>query len=148
MEVALFNELASTPATLDASRVADMYACFEDHAVESRDVEQAYLQAEMEGPPVYVVLPEELWTPEMWEIHRRGDTPVARLKRRFMVTRILACIGRDFATPNAWPRDSNQLAKIGPVFTSTTRPICCWWSTWTTGPKRHMESAGKTWDRA
>ena len=80
MEVALFNELASTPATLEASRVADMYSCFEGHGVESRDVEQAYLQAEMEGPPVYVVLPEELWTPEMWQIHRKGDTPVVRLK--------------------------------------------------------------------
>ena len=59
-QVALFNEMASTPATLDASRMADMYACFPGHTVQGRDVEQAYLQAEMEGTPVYVMLPEEL----------------------------------------------------------------------------------------
>ena len=43
-----------------------MMACFEGNTVQIRDVEQAYLQAEMEGPPVYVSLPEELWTDGMW----------------------------------------------------------------------------------
>ena len=44
--VALFNEMASTPATLEASRVADIYSCWPGNDVECRDVEQAYLSAE------------------------------------------------------------------------------------------------------
>ena len=59
-QVALFNEMASTPATLEASRISDIYSCFPGHTVEGRDVEQAYLQADLEGPPVYILLPKEL----------------------------------------------------------------------------------------
>ena len=58
-QVALFNEMQSTPATSEASRIADIYSCMsspdgEIHSVETRDVEQAYLQAEMKGPPVVI----------------------------------------------------------------------------------------------
>ena len=63
-DVALFNELASTTPTLEASRAADLYSCMEGNSVQVRDVEQAYLQPDMEGPPVYISLPEELWTPK------------------------------------------------------------------------------------
>lgn len=49
--VALFNEMASTPATLGASRYVDLYSCFPGHDVQGRDVEQAYLQADHEGTP-------------------------------------------------------------------------------------------------
>lgn len=63
--VALFNEMATTPATLEASRLSDFYACLPDHTVESRDVEQAYLQARLEGPKTFIQLPKELWTDEM-----------------------------------------------------------------------------------
>ena len=75
--IALFNEMASTPATLEASRIADIYSCFPDHDVQGRDVEQAYLQAKLAGPPVYIMLPKELWTPEMHQM----KCPVFRLER-------------------------------------------------------------------
>ena len=42
-DVALFNEMQSTPATLEASKIADIYSCFPGHDVQARDVEQAYL---------------------------------------------------------------------------------------------------------
>ena len=42
-DVALFNEMASTPATMEASRIADIYSCFQGCTMEGRDVEQAYL---------------------------------------------------------------------------------------------------------
>ena len=45
--------------------------------METRAVEQAYLQAKMEGLPVYIMLPTELWTDDMW--HMR--CPVFRLER-------------------------------------------------------------------
>ena len=74
-EVAMFSETASTPATLEASRIADIYSCFVGsetkngtpvkHTMQSRDVEQAYLQADLEGSDTYIMLPHEMWTPEM-----------------------------------------------------------------------------------
>ena len=64
-EVAMFQEMATTPTTLEASRYADLLSMMPGNIVEGRDVAQAYLQAEMEGPATYVVLPKELWTPEM-----------------------------------------------------------------------------------
>ena len=60
--------MASTPATLEASHIADIYSCMPDHTMQGRDVEQAYLQADMKGPAVYIMLPKELWTPEMHEM--------------------------------------------------------------------------------
>ncbi len=65
---AMFNEMASTPATMEASELPTaVRASFEGHKIESRDVEQAYLQAKMEGLQVYITLPKELWTPAMHE---------------------------------------------------------------------------------
>ena len=57
--------MASTPAALEASRVADAYGCMtlpngDEHTVQGRDVELAYLQAKLKGPPVYAQFPEEL----------------------------------------------------------------------------------------
>jgi len=76
-EVAMFQEMATTPTTLEASRYSDLLATFPGNSVEGRDVEQAYLQADFEGPPTYIVLPKELWTPEMFKM----KCPVFRLKR-------------------------------------------------------------------
>ena len=50
-EVAMFQEMATTPTTLEASRYSDLLGCFPGNSVEGRDVEQAYLQADMEGAP-------------------------------------------------------------------------------------------------
>jgi hypothetical protein len=76
--VASFNEMSSAPATLEASRVSDIYSCMGRHnTVQTRDVEQAYLQADMKGSPVYIMLPQELWTDDMWKM----DCPVFRLEK-------------------------------------------------------------------
>ena len=69
--------MAPTPTTLEASRYSDLLSCFPGNSVEGRDVEQAYLQADMEGTPTYIVLPKELWTPEMHKMR----CPVFRLKK-------------------------------------------------------------------
>ena len=87
-EVAMFQETASTPSTLEASRIADIYSCFVGsetdsagspikHTMQSRDVEQAYLQADLEGSDTYIMLPYELWTPEMKEM----KCPVFKLEK-------------------------------------------------------------------
>ena len=45
--------------------------------MEGRDVEQAYPQAEMKGPPVYITLPQDLWTEDMYKM----KNPVVRLEK-------------------------------------------------------------------
>ena len=76
-QVALFSELPSTPATPEASSISDTYGCFPGHTVEGGDVEQAYLSATLGGPPVYAMLPKELWTKDMYKMR----CPVVRLER-------------------------------------------------------------------
>ena len=51
-EVAMFPEMATKPTTLEASRYSELLS-FPDNSVEGRDVQQAYLQAEMDGAPTY-----------------------------------------------------------------------------------------------
>ena len=50
-QVALFQQLATAPATLEAARVAEVYSCFPGHSVEVQDVEQAYISADLGGTP-------------------------------------------------------------------------------------------------
>ena len=76
-DVALFNEMSSQPATMEASRIADIYGCFDGNTVQGRDVDQAYLQADMEGPPVYISLPREIWSEKM----KTMRDPVVRLEK-------------------------------------------------------------------
>ena len=80
-DIALFNELASTTATLEASRTADIYSCFEGNDVQVRDVEQAYLQAEFDGEETWVALPPEAW-PKHWK--GKYKTPVVKLEKALL----------------------------------------------------------------
>ena len=48
-EAALFQDLGSSPATMEASRAADAYGCAPGHDIEIADAEQAYIQAELRG---------------------------------------------------------------------------------------------------
>jgi len=69
--------MTATPATLEAARVGQGYALFPNHTIQGRDVEQAYISADLLGTPTYVVLPKELWTPEMHKMR----CPVVRLEK-------------------------------------------------------------------
>ena len=60
-EVALFQEMATTPTTLQASRFCDLLGFLEGSCTQGRDVEQAYLLAKMKGPATYIILPQEVW---------------------------------------------------------------------------------------
>ena len=48
-DAAIFEDLGSSPATLEASRAADAFGAAPGHALEVADAEQAYAQAEMMG---------------------------------------------------------------------------------------------------
>ena len=76
-DAAIFQDLGSAPATLEAARAADAYGCSPGNAIEVADAEQAYVQAEMEGTPTWISLPPE---------QRRGKAkhmrkPVYRLRK-------------------------------------------------------------------
>ena len=60
-EAAIFQDLGSTPATLEGSRVADAFGVQENWATEVADAEQAYVQAELKGTETWVYIPPEGW---------------------------------------------------------------------------------------
>ena len=62
---AIFQELGSCPATMEAARCGDAYGLLPGHAVQQSDAEQAYTQAWLQGTPTWVRLPRDQW-PESW----------------------------------------------------------------------------------
>ena len=62
---AIFQDLASCPSTMAASKVADYYSLSPGHDGEQADAEMAYTQAEFHGPTTWVGIPKEQW-PSNW----------------------------------------------------------------------------------
>ena len=96
--VALFQELSSSPATMEAAKAADCYGLFPGHEVEQADAEQAYTQALLGGTPTWVTLPPEAWPPA-WK-GMKG--PICPLR--------LALHGVEASGSNNEPRTSRSVA--------------------------------------
>ena len=65
-EAALFQDLGSSPAAMEASRAADAYGMLPGHDIEVADADQAYTQSYLEGPvQTWVAIPKEQW-PQKW----------------------------------------------------------------------------------
>ena len=74
---AVFLELSSCPATMEAAKAADIYGLIEGHGLEQSDAEQAYVQAKLGGKlrggaktlddlaTTWIRLPREQW-PKEW----------------------------------------------------------------------------------
>ena len=62
---AVFQEMGSCPATMEAARCADAYGLMPGQDVQQADAEQAYTQAEIEGTPTWVRVPRDHW-PKAW----------------------------------------------------------------------------------
>ena len=82
-DFAMFQELASQPASMQASKMCDAYGCLPGHTHEQADATQAYTQADLKGIPTYVRIPREYW-PDHW--FRADGTPlyhdpICRLKK-------------------------------------------------------------------
>ena len=58
---AMFSELSSSPATMQAAKACDCYVISKCNAIEVADAEQAYTQANLEGTKTWVRLPRERW---------------------------------------------------------------------------------------
>ena len=56
---AVFDELASSPAGMEASKFCDAYGLLEGHKVECADGLQAYCQAPMGGTECWITVPRD-----------------------------------------------------------------------------------------
>ena len=75
-EAAIFNELGSSPAAMEAGKAVDAYGLMPNNDVEQADAEQAYTQAVLKGTPTWVRIPRERAPPE-W---RKYKDPVCPLR--------------------------------------------------------------------
>ena len=64
-DVALFSELGSSPATMEAGKAVDTYGSQPGHITQQNDGVQAYTQALMQGIEIWVELPIDRW-PKRW----------------------------------------------------------------------------------
>ena len=62
---AIFSEIASCPASMEASRCADAFGLLPGHSIQIADGESAYTQAKLGGDLTYIRIPRERW-PEGW----------------------------------------------------------------------------------
>ena len=74
-QVALFQELSSPPATVQASKAADAYGSMSGNSIQQADAIQAYTQSELGGTPTWVQLPKEAWPPS-WKTDGYKDPVV------------------------------------------------------------------------
>ena len=80
-EWAMFQEVASQPASMQASKCCDAYGSLPGHIIEQADATQAYTQAELGGVPTYIRIPREYWPKEWFDKHGQPKyrDPVCRL---------------------------------------------------------------------
>ena len=74
-EVAMFQDLSSCPATMEAGKACDFYGSLAGHVIQQSDAEQAYTQSRLGGDPTWVRLPKEQW-PESWKGMRDPVCPL------------------------------------------------------------------------
>ena len=65
-DVAFFSEMASSPATMEASKMGDMYGLLPGHHMQMADAKSAYTQARLRGNKTYIHLPYHMW-PQKWK---------------------------------------------------------------------------------
>ena len=74
---AVFSEQSSSACLVAGIKTLDAIARIPGNAGEDRDAEQAYIQANLGGPPTWVHLPPDQW-PDTWK--GKYTKPVVRLK--------------------------------------------------------------------
>ena len=79
-QAATFDDLGSSPGTLESSRACDLYGCAPGHEIQMADAEQAYVQALLEGKETWICLPPEARTGPQWEKVQHMRRPVVRLR--------------------------------------------------------------------
>ena len=65
-DYAIFAEMSSSPASMEAAKILDAYGCQPRHSKEQADARQAYTQAVFTGIPTWLRLPRNRW-PKDWQ---------------------------------------------------------------------------------
>ena len=109
---ALFSELGSSPATMEAGKVLDAYGSQPGHAGQQADGKQAYTQTTLKGTETWVRLPKNRWPPG-WA--GKYKDPVVKLRLALYghpdsggfweqhCERMLKEVGFELVFPSAWP---------------------------------------------
>ena len=111
-DVALFSELGSSPATMEAGKAVDAYGSQPGFTTEQNDGVQAYTQALMQGIETWVELPRDRW-PKEWigkytrpavllRIALYGHPDSGGLWERHCEA-MLAAVGFIMPDPEGWP---------------------------------------------
>ena len=74
---AVFEQLGSNPATMEASKAADAYGLQPGYIIETSDCDKAYIQSDLCGPVTWASLPREIW-PEWWASKFRDPVVIVR----------------------------------------------------------------------
>jgi hypothetical protein len=76
-DLALFGELSSSPASMEAAKLADTVGLFPEYTCQIADAPQAYTQEKFRGKPTWVEVPREYW-PAKWKTqgYRRPVCPL------------------------------------------------------------------------
>ena len=73
-EIALFQDLGSSPASMEAGKAVDAYGCMVGHDIEQADAEQAYVQAYLEGEETWIHLCDKFHNhPDYWSTFHYPD---------------------------------------------------------------------------
>ena len=77
-DVALFQELGSSPATMEAGKACDAFGLLPGHMVQQADAEQAYIQSKLGGPTTtWIRMPPER-RPASWAKYRDPVCPLVK----------------------------------------------------------------------
>ena len=58
-EWAIFQDLGANPASMQAGKSVDVYACLPGHSCQQSDADQAYVQAWLKRTDAWIDLPRE-----------------------------------------------------------------------------------------
>jgi hypothetical protein len=113
---AIFSELSSAPATMEAAKAADVSSLLPGHSGQTADGDMAYIQARLEGTETWVLLPRHRW-PSDW-VERGSRTPRAASVLPSTAIPTLEGIGRRSSTLRHG-RGTGVSSRTGPAASST-----------------------------
>ena len=108
---------------MGSGKTIDAHGSLPGHVVQQADAEQAYIQADLQGPTTWVMLPEELWPEDWWVVSVDGaETP--EYDKSVVILKKALCGYPDAGT--YWEMHLNEcLRKVG--FTPIPSWPRCFW---------------------
>ena len=76
---AAFEELSSSPASMEAGKMCDMWGCLPGHKCESSDGTQAYTQSNLGGSKkTFIRIPKHRWEGKLLDMEEDPLVPLER----------------------------------------------------------------------